>query len=133
MIGAQIKPDYSEAVAKFVANGGQIKPAVNTDKAIEWNQPVSTGGLKNNIPLRKAAEAKGLKTYVPYAPCEKCGSSERSVKTNACILCDRRRARAKTGLSLKNLEAIGHYLLDKGESVEFTSGGKKYVLKVEVV
>lgn len=54
------------------------------------------------------------------------------MKSNICLECDRRRARAKTGLSLKNLEAIGHYLLGKGESVEFTSGGKKYVLKVEV-
>ena len=132
MIGTQIKPDYSEAVAQFVANGGQIKPAVNTNKA-EFNFSVSTGGLKQNIPLRKAAEAKGLKTYTTFSPCEKCGTSERSTKTNACLECDRRRARAKTGLSLKNLEAVGHYLLEKGESVEFTSGGQKYVLKVEVM
>ncbi|WP_347473256.1 hypothetical protein ABEF86_08275 [Acinetobacter thermotolerans] len=131
MIGAQIKPDYSDAIAEFVKNGGEIKQAVNTHKA-EFNFSVSTGGSKQNIPLRKAAEAKGLKTYTPFSPCEKCGTSERSTKTNACLECDRRRARAKTGLSLKNLEAVGHYLLDKGESVEFTSGGKKYVLKVEV-
>ena len=131
MIGTQIKPDYSDAIAKFVENGGEIKQAENTHKA-EFNFSISTGGLKQNIPLRKAAEAKGLKTYAPFSPCEKCGTSERSTKTNACMECDRRRARAKTGLSLKNLEAVGHYLLDKGESIEFTSGGQKYVLKIEV-
>ena len=131
MFETKIKPDYSEAVAKFVKSGGQIKQAVNTNKA-EFNFSVSTGGLKQNIQLRKDAEVKGLKTYVPFAACEKCSTFERSVKSNACLECDRRRARAKTGLSVKNLEAIGHYLLDKGESVEFTSGGQKYVLKVEV-
>ena len=131
MIGAQIKPDYSDAIAKFVKNGGEIKQAVNTNR-VEFNFSVSTGGLKQNIPLRKAAEAKGLKTYAPFSPCEKCGTSERSTKTNACMECDRRRARSKTGLSVKHLEAIGHYLLEKGESVEFTSGGQKYVLKIEV-
>ena len=132
MIGTQIKRDYSDEIAEFLAKGGEIKQAENTHKA-EFNFSVSTGGLKQNIPLRKDAEAKGLKTYAPFYPCEKCGTSERSTKTNACLECDRRRARAKTGLSLKNLEAVGHYLLDKGESVEFTSNGQKYVLKVEVV
>jgi hypothetical protein len=131
MIGTQIKPDYSDKIAEFVKNGGEIKQAVNTNR-VDFNFSVSTGGLKQNIPLRKAAEAKGLKTYTPFSPCEKCGTSERSTKTNACLECDRRRARAKTGLSLKNLEAVGHYLLEKGESIEFTSNGQKYVLKVEV-
>lgn len=131
MIGAKIKPDYSDAIAKFVKNGGEIKQAVNTNKA-EFNFSVSTGGLKQNIQLRKDAEAKGLKTYVPAEACGKCNTSERSVKSNSCLECDRRRARAKTGLSLKNLEAVGHYLLGKGESIEFTSGGQKYILKVEV-
>lgn len=131
MFETKIKPDYSEAVAKFVKSGGQIKQAVNTNKA-EFNFSVSTGGLKQNIQLRKDAEVKGLKTYVPFAACEKCSTFERSVKSNACLECDRRRARSKTGLSAKHLEAIGHYLLEKGESVEFTSGCQKYVLKVEV-
>lgn len=131
MIRAQVKPDYSAEIAKYVANGGEIKQAVNTNKA-EFNFQIHSGG-KQNIQLRKDAEAEGLKTYVPFAPCEKCSTSERSVKTNACIVCDRRRARSKTGLSAKHLEAIGHYLLSKGESVEFTSCGKKYVLKVEEV
>lgn len=129
---AHIKPDYSDAIAKFVKNGGEIKQAVNTN-SVEWNFPISETGLKQNIPLRKEAEVKGLKTYAPFSPCEKCGTSERSTKTNACLECDRRRARAKTGLSVKNLEAIGHYLLGKGESIEFTSGGQKYVLKVEEI
>lgn len=140
MIGTQIKPDYSEAVAKFVANGGQIKPAVNTNKA-EFNycnvdtvlQSAERPNSHQNHILRTRAEKQGLKSYKPVAPCRSCGTSERSVKSNICLECDRRRARAKTGLSLKNLESIGHYLLDKGEVVEFTSGGKKYVLKVEVV
>lgn len=129
---AHIKPDYSDAIAEFLAKGGEIKQAENTHKA-EFNFSVSTGGLKQNIPLRKEAEVKGLKTYAPFSPCEKCGTSERSTRTNACMECDRRRARAKTGLSVKNLEAIGHYLLGKGESIEFTSDGQKYVLKVEEI
>ncbi len=140
MIGTQIKPDYSEAVAKFVANGGEIKLAVNTNKA-EFNycnadtvlQSAERPNSHQNHILRTRAEKQGLKSYKPVAPCRSCGTSERSVKSNICLECDRRRARAKTGLSLKNLEAIGHYLLGKGEAVEFTSGGKKYVLKVEVV
>ena len=32
----KIKPDYSDAIAKFVANCGEIKSAVNTNKA-EFN------------------------------------------------------------------------------------------------
>ena len=136
----KIKPDYSDAIAKFVANGGEIKSAVNTNKA-EFNycnadtvlQSAERPNSHQNHILRTRAEKQGLKSYKPVAPCRYCGTSERSVKSNICLECDRRRARAKTGLSLKNLEAIGHYLLSKGEAVEFTSGGKKYVLKVEVV
>lgn len=139
MLGTQIKPDYSEAVAKFVANGGRIKPAVNTNK-VEFNYCNADTTLKSaerpnshqNHILRTRAEKQGLKSYKPVAPCRSCGTSERSVKSNICLECDRRRARAKTGLSLKNLEAIGHYLLSKNESIEFTSNGQKYVLKVEV-
>ena len=131
MIGAQIKPDYSEKIAEFVKNGGEIKQAENTHKA-EFNFSVSTGGLKQNIQLRKDAEVKGLKTYVAFAECEKCCTFERSVKTNACLECDRRRVRAKNGMSAKNIEAVGHYLLANNEVVEFTSGDQKYILKVEV-
>ncbi|WP_426977522.1 hypothetical protein ACNFX6_06480 [Acinetobacter johnsonii] len=139
MIGTQIKPDYSDAVAKFVANGGQIKPAVNTNKA-EFNycnadtvfQSAERPNSHQNHILRTRAEKSGLKSYKPVAPCKSCGTSERSVKSNACLECDRRRVRAKNGMSAKNIEAVGHYLLEKGESVEFTSNGQKYVLKIEV-
>ena len=139
MIGAKIKPDYSDAIAKFVKNGGEIKEAVNTNKA-EFNYCNADTALKSaerpnshqNHILRARAEKQGLKSYKPVAPCKSCGTSERSVKSNICLECDRRRARAKTGLSLKNLEAVGHYLLAKSEVVEFTSGGQKYILKVEV-
>lgn len=139
MISNQIKPDYSDAVAQFVKRGGQIQSAVNTNKA-DFNYCNTDTSLKSaerpnshqNHVLRTRAEKQGLKSYKPVAPCRSCGTSERSVKSNICLECDRRRARAKTGLSAKNLEAIGHYLLDKGESIEFTSGGQKYVLKVEV-
>ena len=139
MIGTKIKPDYSDAIAKFVKNGGEIKQAVNTNKA-EFNycnadtvlQSAERPKSHQNHVLRTRAEKQGLKSYKPVAPCKSCGTSERSVKSNICLECDRRRARAKTGLSAKNLEAIGHYLLGKGESIEFTSVGQKYVLKVEV-
>ncbi|NOJ67192.1 hypothetical protein [Acinetobacter indicus] len=139
MIGAQIKPDYSDEIAEFVKNGGEIKQAVNTNKA-EFNYCNADTVLQSNERpnshqnhiLRTRAEKQGLKSYKPVAPCRSCGTSERSVKSNICLECDRLRARAKTGLGFKNLEAIGHYLLDKGESVEFTSDGQKYVLKVEV-
>ena len=139
MFETKIKPDYSEAIAKFVKSGGQIKQAVNTNKA-EFNYCNADTAIKSaerpnshhNHVLRTRAEKSGLKSYKPVASCKSCGTSERSVKSNACLECDRRRVRAKTGLSVKNLEAIGHYLLDKGESVEFTSGGQKYVLKIEV-
>lgn len=139
MIGTQIKPDYSDAVANFVAKGGQIKPAENTNKA-EFNYCNADTTLKSaerpnshqNHVLRTRAEKQGLKSYKPVAPCKSCGTADRSVKSNICLECDRRRARSKTNMSVKNLEAIGHYLLGKGESVEFTSDGKKYVLKVEV-
>ena len=35
-------------------------------------------------------------------------------------------------MNKKNIEAIGHLLLSRNEVVEFTSDGKKYILKVEV-
>lgn len=139
MLGAQIKPDYSKEVAQFLANGGQIQQAVNTNKA-EFNYCNADTAIKSaerpnshqNHILRIRAEKQSLKSYTPVAPCKSCNTSERSVKSNACLECDRRRVRARTGLSSKNLEAIGHYLLAKNESIEFTSNGQKYVLKIEV-
>ena len=139
MISNQIKPDYSADVAKFLQNGGQIQSAVNTNKA-DFNYCNADATLKSaerpnshqNHILRTRAEKQGLKSYKPVAPCRSCGTADRSIKSNICLECDRRRARAKTEMSAKNLEAIGHYLLSKDKSVEFISGGKKYVLKIEV-
>ena len=139
MINNLIKQDYSAEIAGFIKNGGVIQPAINTNKA-EFNycnadtvlkSDERPNGHQNHI-LRTRAEKQGLKSYTPNVPCKSCSTSDRSVKSNICLECDRRRARAKTNMSVKNLEAIGHYLLGKGESIEFTSGGKKYVLKVEV-
>lgn len=126
----QIKQGYGDAIAQFLANGGQIKTAVNSNKSPDFNPNLPTGGIEN-YQLRKEAEKKGLKSYLTLVPCEKCNTSERSVKTNACLACDRRRARSKTGLSDKTLQDVGLYLLDSGKSIEFTSGGQTYVLKIE--
>ena len=139
MLNHKIKADYSSDIEQFLQNGGEIKSAENTNKA-EFNycnadtvlQSAERPNSHQNHILRTRAEKQGLKSYKPIASCGSCGTSERSVKSNICLECDRRRARAKTGLSVKNLEAIGHYLLDKGESVEFASNGQKYILKVEV-
>ena len=139
MINNQIKPDYSADVASFVKNGGVIALAVNTNKTnfnyCNADTTVKSAERPNshqNHILRTRAEKQGLKSYKPVAPCRSCGTADRSVKSNICLECDRRRARAKTEMSAKNLEAIGHYLLSKDKSVKFTSGSKKYVLKVEV-
>src|SRR5699024_9873957 len=115
MIGTQIKPDYSDAVANFVAKGGQINPAENTNEAEfnYWNADTTLKSAERpnshqNHVLRTRAEKQGLKSYKPVAPCKSCGTADRSVKSNICLECDRRRARAKTNMSVKSLEAIGH-------------------------
>lgn len=138
MMGNKIKLDYQSDISVFLANGGEIKQAINTNKA-DFNYCNTDTALKSserpnshqNHVLRTRAEKQGLKSYKPVASCQSCGTADRSVKSNICLECDRRRARAKTSMSAKNLEAIGHYLLSKEKSVEFTSGGQKYVLKVE--
>lgn len=127
-----VKQGYSLEIEKYLKQGGVINQAENTNKA-EFNFQVSQGGNKKNIAIRKEAEKNGLKTYTPFEPCEKCNTSERSVKTNLCLCCDRRRARARTKLSTKNLQDVGVYLLGLNRSIEFTSDGKKYVLKVEEI
>lgn len=140
MINNQIKQSYASDIAEFVKNGGTIKQAVNTTKKAAFNTFNADAAAKNaakpnsqkNQTLRERAAKSGLKSYKTVAPCNSCGTSERSVRSNACLECDRRRVRARVGLSAKNLQGIGHYLLDRNEAVEFTSGGKKYVLKVEV-
>lgn len=139
MINNQIKPDYSTEIAKFLAAGGTISPAVNTGKA-EFNycnadsaaeSAKNPRSYKNNG-LRTRARNLGSKSYTPVAPCNSCGTSERSVKSNACLECDRRRFRAKVGVNEDKLTQIGSYLLAQNKTCTFTSGGKKYVLKVEV-
>lgn len=129
-MNSQIKQGYADAIAQYLASGGKITPAVNSSKAPSFNPNLPAGGLEN-FQLRKEAEQKGLKSYSTLVQCEKCNTSERSVKTNACLACDRRRARSKTGLSDKTLQDVGLYLLDSGKSIEFTSGGQTYVLKIE--
>lgn len=139
-LNTNIKPDYSEAIAKFVANGGVIQQAENTNKA-DFNYFDADAAEKNkekpnssaNHELRQKAEAKGLKKYSAYAPCKSCQTSIRSVATNACLECDRRRARKKFGVNARSLDQIGEYLLKQDKSHTFVSGGKTYTLKVEPV
>ena len=139
MINNSIKQDYSADVASFIKNGGVISPATNTNKA-EFNYCNADTVLKSaerpnshqNHILRTRAAKQDLKSYTPVAPCKSCSTSERSVRSNICLECDRRRAKAKTPVNKKNLEVVGHHLLSRNETVEFTSNGRKYVLKVEV-
>ena len=140
MLGTQIKPDYSEAVAQFVKSGGQIKLAVNTNKA-EFNycnadtvlQSAERPNSHQNHVLRTRAEKQGLKSYKPVVPCRSCGTFERSVKSNICLECDRRRARAKMTINESKMIQIGLNILAQGKTIPFTQSGKKYVLKVEEV
>lgn len=82
MIGTQIKPGYSDKIAEFVKNGGEIKQAVNTNKA-EFNycnadtvlQSAERPNSHQNHILRTRAEKQGLKSYKPVAPCRACGTS----------------------------------------------------------
>lgn len=137
---SQIKKDYSADIAKFVENGGQIKPAVNTNKA-EFNHFNPDTALKNaerpsshqNAVLRQRADNLNQKSYTPVAACKSCGTSERSVRSNLCLECDRRRAKAKMGVNKKTVLAVGAYLVNSKKTVEFVQGNKKYILKVEEV
>ena len=138
MINNQIKADHSADIEKFLANGGVIHKAVNSNKAdfnycnADTEQIAKRPNSHQNHVLRTRAGKQELKSYKPVAPCPSCNTSERSTRSNICLECDRRRARAKTSVNKKNIEAIGHHLLSRNEVVEFTSGGKKYILKVEV-
>ncbi|MDM1760056.1 hypothetical protein [Acinetobacter sp. 251-1] len=135
-----IKKDYSQAIEKFVKNGGLISQAVNTNKA-EFNycnadtvlQSAERPNSYQNHILRTRAEKQGLKSYKPVALCKSCGTSERSVKTNACLECDRRRARAKMTINESKIIQIGLTLLAQEKTITFTQSGKKYVLKVEEI
>ena len=133
-----IKKDYSQAIEKFVKNGGVISQAVNTNKvefngfnadaaAINAAKPTS----QKNLTLREQAAKLGLPSYKPVSACQACSTSERSVKTNACLECDRRRARAKMTINESKMIQIGLTLLAQEKTITFTQNGKKYVLKVE--
>ena len=128
-----IKKDYSQAIEKFVKNGGVISQAINSNK-VEFNYcnvNETKPSSHHNSVLRKRAEAQGKKTYVPVSTCKSCKTSERSVKTNICLECDRRRARAKITVNESKLIQIGLNLLAQERTITFTQNGKKYVLKVE--
>lgn len=136
----QIKANYASDIDAFVKAGGVIKQAVNTNKA-EFNYYNADTTLKSaerpnshqNHILRTRAEKQGLKSYKPVAPCNKCGTSERSVKSNACLECDRQRFRSKVSLNESKLTQFAEYLLKQNKPFSFTSAGKKYELKIEEV
>lgn len=139
MLNHKIKADYSSDIEQFLQNGGEIKSAENTNKA-EFNYFDADTVAKNtekpnshqNHVLRTRAEKHGLKSYTLVASCKSCQTSERSVRSNVCLECDRRRFRLKTGLNESKLVQAGEYLLSKNTEFLFTSGGKKYILKVEM-
>lgn len=141
--------DLEREMKKFLAKGGRIKPATNSTKqnshrnSFLFNSPdkdnageTSKLNSHQNSIIRKRASNAGEKTYVPVNPCGSCGTSERSVRSNACLECDRRRARAKLKHS-KNIDAtmlgIATYLVEENKTFEFTIKGKKYTLKAEEV
>ena len=136
----QIKANYASDIDAFVKAGGVIKQAVNTNK-MEFNQFNADRAALNaqkpnshqNHILKSRAEKQGLKSYKPVAPCNKCGTSERSVKSNVCLECDRQRFRSKVSLSESKLTQFAEYLLKQNKTFSFTSGGKKYELKIEEV
>lgn len=136
----QIKSDYSSEIAAFVKSGGVITQAVNTNK-VQFNQFNTDEAALNaekpsshqNAVIRKRAEKAGEKSYVPVAPCRACLTSERSVKSNACLECDRRRFRAKTQFNQNKLTQVAEHLLTQNIAFSFTCGGKKYALKVEEI
>ena len=136
----KIKPDYSSEIENFLKSGGVITQAVNTNK-VAFNQFNADQGALNaqkpnshhNHVLRTRARNANLESYVPVAPCKSCGTSERSVRSNLCLECDRRRYRAKAGLSEKKLGEFAELLLKQNKAFSFTSGGKKYQLKIEEI
>lgn len=137
-VSTKIRADYSSDIAKFIKNGGVIKKAVNTNKC-EFNHFNADMAAQNaekpnsyqNAVLRKRAENKEKKSYVPVAPCRSCLTSERSVKSNACLECDRRRFRAKTQFNETKLSQIFEYLYQTKQSFLFKKDGKTFILKIE--
>jgi len=138
-LNIKIKQDYSAEVEKYLAAGGQIKEAENTNK-VEFNYFDADAAEKNkekanssvNQQKRKDAQDQGLKVYTTYSPCKSCRTSIRSVATNACMECDRRRAKNRYGVNSRSLDQIGEYLVKQNKAHTFTSGGKTYILKVEL-
>lgn len=87
----------------------------------------------HNAVLRKRAENKGEKSYAPVAPCKACKTSERSVKSNICLECDRRRAKEKMIISASSLIKVGEHLVTGSKEISFFHNGKQYILQaVEV-
>lgn len=138
MLDNRIKKSYAEEIEGFVAAGGVIAAAENTNQ-VKFNYHDADAAERSKSKLdsvvnqearEKAANAK-LVSYKTYAPCKLCLTSERSVKTNVCLECDRRRARVKFGVNSRSLDQIGDYLVKQGKSHTFISGGKEYKLKVE--
>ncbi|MFN4317167.1 hypothetical protein [Acinetobacter parvus] len=136
----QIKPDYSSEIDAFLKSGGVIKQAVNTNR-VEFNHFNADEAALNaqkpnshqNHVLRMQAKKKGLKSYITVSPCKSCDTDERSVASNICLECDRRRFRAKIGINEKKLNQFAEYLLKQNKPFSFTSGGKKYELKIEEI
>ncbi|QHJ83231.1 MAG: hypothetical protein [Bacteriophage sp.] len=145
-----VKKDYSDEIEEFVKNGGEIKPAVNSKNpstfdigslfrsSREAKNQLSGDENKNsksteNAVIRKRASNAGKKSYVPVSPCASCGTSERSVRSNACLECDRRRFRLKTGASEKNMVAVASHLIANNKTFTCTISGKKYILKAEMI
>lgn len=87
----------------------------------------------HNAVLRKRAENKEQKSYVPVTPCKTCKTSERSVKSNICLECDRRRAKEKMIISASSLVKVGEHLVTGSKEIPFFHNGKQYILQaVEV-
>lgn len=142
-----VKKDYSDEIEKFLKNGGEIKPAVNSTKQNSHrnsflfnsskDEAIEKGGKNSksteNAVIRKRASNAGKKSYVPISPCGSCGTSERSVRSNACLECDRRRFRLKTGASEKNMVAVASHLVANNKTFTCTISGKKYILKAEMI
>lgn len=143
-----VKKDYSAEIAEFLANGGEIKPAVNSSNPMSYAQTntflfsspskesaseVNKNNSHKNAIIRERASNAGKKSYVTVTPCGSCATSERSVRSNACLECDRRRFRLKTGANEKTMTAVAGYLVAENKTFTCTIFGKKYILKAELV
>ena len=117
---------YEKQIEEFLANGGEIKQAVNSGKAVSFNR--SDADVLESHNRRKTAKAKSERTYTTCTPCKKCGTSIRSTASNLCLECDRRRNRKNTA----PLERLGKVLLESG-SQTVTINGVKYKISISEV